>query len=88
MVKGKYLFQYTHYFFFFNSVLQEASSSSSGPGSEYIDIENTLSSNKSVLSRQSSVGSLSDLPSRPETSTPSEDFSDCDSESLDGDESN
>ncbi|XP_015908103.1 transcription factor Dp-1 isoform X2 [Parasteatoda tepidariorum] len=68
--------------------LQEASSSSSGPGSEYVDIENTQSSMKSVLSRQSSVGSLSDLPSRPGTSTPSEDFSDCESESMDGDESN
>ncbi|GFT90891.1 transcription factor Dp-1 [Nephila pilipes] len=68
--------------------LQEASSSSSGPGSEFVDIENTHSSTKSVLSRQSSVGSLSDLPSRPGTSTPSEDFSDCDSDSLDGEESN
>ncbi|XP_035229639.1 transcription factor Dp-1-like isoform X2 [Stegodyphus dumicola] len=68
--------------------LQEASSSSSGPGSEYVDIENALDSTKSVLSRQSSVGSLSDLPSRPGTSTPSEDYSDCDSESLDGEESN
>lgn len=84
-IEGEYLNDPARYMY---CVLQEGSSSSSGPGSEYIDIENTLSSNKSGLSRQSSVGSLSDLPSRPETSTPSEDFSDCDSESLDGEESN
>ncbi|CAL1276171.1 unnamed protein product [Larinioides sclopetarius] len=84
-IESEYLNDPSRYVF---CELQEASSSSSGPGSEYVDIENTLSSTKSVLSRQSSVGSLSDLPSRPGTSTPSEDFSDCESESLDGEESN
>ncbi|XP_054723992.1 transcription factor Dp-1-like isoform X2 [Uloborus diversus] len=69
-----------------SSEMQEASSSSSGPGSEYIDIINAHGSTKSALSRQSSVGSLSDLPSRPGTSTPSEDFSDSDSDSMDGDD--
>lgn len=56
-------------------------SSSYTHNSDYVDIEVAYATSKSNLSRQSSVNSLSDLPSRPGTSTPSDDFSDSDSDS-------
>ncbi|XP_067128503.1 transcription factor Dp-2 isoform X2 [Centruroides vittatus] len=55
---------------------------SSAQSSDMTDVEVAITTSKTpALSRQSSMGSLSDMPSRPGTSTPSEDYTDSESES-------